>query len=343
MKILRLLPLVLLLAGCKIEFFGNSQVNDRGDIERTTIYRAESFSDKEELTARYGLPTTGAWTEEKKTVAGKEKIEYVYQITRTFALKEQPASDYMRFNESRTRFAKNNFEVKIKDRWVMKWYEYRERFEDVRDSQVGQDILKELLETSSQSFRGVLEPGFSKKEADALTQELTAYYQKILDRFLAALFKANAKTQLDSAFWDNLENDISTGQAKAALLARFPEITKTEAKVKTLDQALAAAQAAAEQFWNDEPRQNLLMESFGGVHGFRLLQSYPFTVALRMPGKVVSYNGTPEQGQILWKFNEEEFDKELFAVSRKLFPFRILIVLVLVALAAAAFNWKFKK
>lgn len=328
----------LLAAGCKIEFAGISQVNDRGDITRTTTYRVENLSDKEELLRRYGVPEGGEWKEEKKVQSGKEEIEYVYHITRKFPLKEQPSSDYVRFNETHTRFAKNRFEVKVKEGWFVRLYEYREQFEDVRDSQVGEDILEELLGTFVNTFKSPLESQWPPEEIEPMADELTSYYRNILGKTTAHILTDDSKARYDEKFWENLEQEISIEKAQAILLERFPAVAQDESKKELIGNALDAGKRAAEEYWNNEPRQTLFMESLQGVHGVHFLQTYPFTITLVMPGKILASNGSYGKGQIVWTFTEKEFDQELLATSRKFFWGRLVLSLILLVILAIIFT-----
>ena len=142
-------------------------MRDDGAVTRSTMIKAQDDADREEILARYTLPPDGEWVQSPLSITdpstGKsvEKFVPAYLTKRVVPRTDFPASDFKRHTESRDKAAVNQFQVKVKDLWLVKWFTYEEQFKDVIDREHLPEIMNQILEHALSQFRQQLSQGIS--------------------------------------------------------------------------------------------------------------------------------------------------------------------------------------
>lgn len=334
------LVLLLALTGCRIDFEAQSLVRDDGSIERSTIFRAQEETDKNEIMTTYEIPAGGSWSQSVMTVIDPEKPQEVvektvpaYSAKRVVRPAQQPGQDFKRFSQAHDKSAVNQFSVAVRDYFFIKWFEYREQFKDIIDRENIENILSQLMDQALAQFRQQLGSGISDA---AVLDQIDAILRTKYQPLVAALAQQIKKGGLVSkgveeaaAGLDNLFDAPATYELLAANISGFDTPVNKELVEKSFQ---ATEELLSVKF-------DSVKESVFGIHGPALFQKYNFQVKVIMPGVVLQTNAPRREGNaLLWEFDSNRFDQLLTAQSRRFYPLRVLLVLVL--LAGAGVVWQ---
>lgn len=315
------LCVMLVSAGCRVDFEARSVVREDGSLQRTAVWRAKDSNDKEEVITRYELPDGGAWTEE--TAEDGTPTAFVYTSQRTINKDQFPFTDYKRFTEAKDRAAVNRISVSTKDSWFVKNYFYHEQFKDVLDREHIAAMLDAVFDRGLTEFRQTLKSGVPDEEKlAAITHKVLAQYKPIVDRLAHELINNGTASSELEAILEELQREFTSDRI-------FSMIIKDDAGFNTPENRDLVNQAfeAAETKLSTELEP--MRESIFGIHGLAVLQNYNFDIRLKMPGQILDSNADKvEEGFLVWEFDSSEMEQILEARSRKIYWERLGLALV---------------
>lgn len=350
-KMFLIFGLVLLSAGCRIEYNAESDVHEDGSISRTTVFHAQENADKDEILKRYDLPQGGEWANTPVNIFKFLIKEPVSQAVATYQVKQtfpagKTGTDFKRFTMARDRAAQNQFKVTAKSIWFVKWFKYEEEFADAIDSAKVKLVIDKIMDKGLATFKTELSSRIpDAKLVDRVMVETKVKYGALLGRYY---------TLVDEKGWDfkgvevlsrEVEKEFSSEAASKFLTAKFRELDNETGR-KAIADSFHATQAAMDEYMANDKEMQTYGQDIFGAHGFPLFQAYEFKVSVKLPGTVTSTNADEkENGALVWKFTSEKLNRELLAKSRLFYPFRILaafVVLLTLVFAGAAFGIKKK-
>ena len=324
---------MLYLSGCDtstLDFEAESVVNEDGSIQRTTVFKADTNVEKEEVLTCYKLPRGGVWTTAPMVAYDEKTKKYLpqpkpaHKARRTFVDSQLPATDYRRITASGIAHAENRFNVDVFDWWLVKWFVYEERFTDTVDVEKAMPFINMFINRLSDEFKRQLNMRLSGPEfVNDVAQELRNKY--------ADMFKEIAKLRIKE------QSGLSTLRPRAQelelvqemfaldevsvewLATRFPEFDNEEWQA-ILAEIMSAATSSEDEALTGEGVGDALIDFVYGSHGLAIFRNYDFTIHVMMPGDIVEANTTNVSGnRLTWEFDYHELNRLLTARSVKLY------------------------
>lgn len=340
----------LSLSGCRIEFDAQSVVMEDGAIERTTTFSAQEDSDKQEILSRYELPEGGGWTDQPLQIFAfikkglENKMTAQYQAVALIEPETGPSTDFKRFSQSRERFAKNEFRVKVKDWWLVKWFDYEEKFSDIIDLNKVQIVINKVLDKGLEIFHAELT---SRAMDSALTgpliEKARIKYGGVLNRY----FELAMSKGWDIESVDKLTEEIKiefTSEAASAYFAKELKDFDTPASRQITADAFHATEKTMDEYLSNDPELQSYGDEIFGVHGMAIFQYYDFKIRVKMPGRVIASNSQEkERGFLAWSFNSAKMDRTLTARSRKVYWLRVALAGLVLLIPAVLMRKKKKR
>lgn len=318
-KFLILILPLLLLAGCHEVFNAESNVREDGTIERTVTYEFSGSTDQAAVEKMLDLPEGGEWKEiQSKDNPPRPLRQYTRHAV--YAPDVQPASDFKRYDESRQKFARNQFQVRVHDDGFFRHYEYEERFLDIKNKTIAESFIQGLTHEGTQAIEKKLgEDAKTRDKAAAVAEAVRAHYIEIFKKYLDLFFDedGNPKPVNEATLQlDKLEEQFLPEKAESKVVAKFPEF-KNDPERTLLRNALQSGVEAAQDYWDHEPGRTAFLESVNGIYG--LINGATFSVRVRIPGEVLRTNAMKkEKGVLIWKFQGSRLDQTLKIESRRL-------------------------
>ncbi|MBI3307497.1 MAG: hypothetical protein HYZ84_06815 [Candidatus Omnitrophica bacterium] len=323
---------LFLLSGCRIEFHAQSIVRDDGSIERSTSYRAQDKSDREELSLRYELPEGGDWKDTpvnifKFLLKGPEvQMLSSYETKRVIPAGSGSVSDFKRFTLAKDKAATNAFRVRVKNWWVVKWFDYEERFTDVIDPAKIKLVIDRVMEKGLATFQTELGTRLGKPElVDRIIPEVKSHYEGLLNRYYDLVSEKGWDFKGVEELSQEVQKEFTSESASKFLTEKFPELDNEPSR-KAISEAFHATGAMMDTWLSQDAELQAYGQDIFGVHGFPVFQAYDFKVGVKMPGRILRTNaGEKNGGMQVWQFSAENLTQVIHVESRKVYPVRIVI------------------
>ncbi|MFH1778555.1 MAG: hypothetical protein ABH847_00770 [Candidatus Omnitrophota bacterium] len=357
---LSLIFFVLSLSGCEIKFTAFTKINPDGSGFRITTYSADD-TEKEELLTRYILPKGGNWKTQKYTPSWS-KVEgerHIYEAKRSFKDFNKLAPDYARKGFNPKNLSENRYELKIKKGLIFNTYEYREIFTDSANEKELREFCEReynyILNLASQRLEDALPKLIEKEKVRTfLYGKCRPYYDYFLDVLLRhgyeAFFKEEIKELIEKykEFEESISEESFSSLISNFILKDHKDINRDELRNKLKE--IHSKISEELQLHQEELSQKNYEDAFG-VYGVPLFVSYPFSITVVMPGRIVNSNSNNVKINIAkWAFYPSDFflkEYKLEAKSRRLsyvniavFAIGLVTILILANLKSLGKLWK---
>ncbi|KPK39554.1 MAG: hypothetical protein AMJ78_08340 [Omnitrophica WOR_2 bacterium SM23_29] len=324
--------LVLSLSGCEIKFTAFTKIKPDGSGFRITTYSAETEGEKEELLNRHILLEGGIWKKQKYTPSWS-KVEgerHIYETRRFFKDFNKLASDYARKGFNPKDLSENRYEFKIKKGLIFDTYEYREIFTDSTNERKLREFCEReynyVLNLASRRLEDTLPKLIEKEKVRTfLYGKYRPYYDYFLDVLLKhgyeAFFKEEIKELIEKykEFEESISEESFPSLISDFILKDHKDINRDELKNKLKE--IHSKISEELQLHQEELSQKNYEDAFG-VYGIPLFVSYPFSITVVMPGRIVNSNSKDIKINIAkWVFYPSDFflkEYKLEAKSRRL-------------------------
>ncbi len=325
--------LVLSLGGCEIKFTAVTKINPDGSGFRITTYSAEEESEKEELLNRYILPEGGSWQTQKYTPSWSkvERKNHIYEVKSVFKDLNKLAPDYTRTGLDPKNLSRNRYDLRVKKGFIFNAYEYEEVFTDSADEQgIKQFCEREynyVLDKTSEYLGAGLSGLITKdKFRIFLNDTFRPYYDYFLREFLKDGFKIFEGEDEDKEIEKRLD-ELSEKFSEDGFIAFVDDYLTKEDKgldYKGLEDKIKQAHKKIgeelQSHWDELSKRNY--DDAFGVYGIPIFVSYPFSITVVMPGRVVNSNAAEIKiNAAKWTFSPSDFflkEYKLEAKSRQL-------------------------
>ncbi len=326
------------LAGCRVEFEAESVVRPDGSVERFCAYKAQEPSDKDEILSRYELPPGGAWKDYPLPVFKFIRKEAVneslssYEVRRVYAFREMPATDFKRFSSTRNHFASNQFRVNTRDWWFVKWYDYEETFRDIIKLELVKRFIDQILDKGVSTFRDEL----AKRVQDTaliegLSDAARQKYAVLLNRYYVLVSEKGWDIDEVDLLNKELEKEFTAESVSKILTEKLPQFDNLSNRA-AIAEAFHATEPAMSAYLDNQEGLEADRDEIFGIHGLPIFQSYNFKIRVRMPGRVTDTNASGRTGDLLeWSFPGTKLNQRIWVRSRKIFPWRLLLLVAVLA------------
>ncbi|MBI3313726.1 MAG: hypothetical protein HYZ83_05785 [Candidatus Omnitrophica bacterium] len=341
---------LFVFSGCRIEFHAQSDVRDDGSIERTTTFFAQDKADREELSLRYELPADGVWKDAplnvfKFLLKGPEvQMFSSYEAKQVISARNTPVTDFKRFTVAKDRAAFNQFSVRLKNFWFVKWFDYEEKYVDVIDPGKVKLVIEKVMEKGLTTFHGELSSRLQNPDlVKRIMPEIKAKYEGLLSRYYTLVSDKGWDFKGVEKLSQEIQKEFSSDAASNFLTEKFKELDNPKSRQHIADAFHATGTIMDEWLSQDKELQAYGQDIFG-AHGFPIFQAYDFTVGVRLPGRVIQNNAAEKKGNTLvWHFTAEGLTQTLHARSRKIYPERIFAAALILVFLLFLLNHLVKK
>ncbi len=340
---------VLFLSGCELKFTALTKINADSSGFRITTYSADEESEKEELLNRYILSEGGTWKIERYTPSWSkvERKNHIYEVKRAFKDLNELTPDYTRRGTHSENLSKSRYELNIKKGLIFNTYEYVEIFTDsANEKEIRKFCEREynyVLDRTSEYLEASLPEIIAKDKIRIyLNDTFCPYYDYFIREFLKDGFRIfESEDKETNGKLDELRERFSEDGflllvqdylAKEHIILGYLLLDEKLKEVrKKIEEELQA-------HWEKLTKNNY--EDAFGVYGMPIFVSYPFSVTVIMPGRIIDSNsGDIKFSTAKWIFYPSDFflkeykleakSKRLNYVSAGIAAMGLLIILIL--------------